>query len=142
MLNVLFSGYECIAEITLNALLGFYCSAMISLDDALGIHPTMLQFRTERTSVLASNIANVDTPNYKAKDVTFNAVMSEIGGVSSTRIQTDTMYRIPVQRSRDGNTVELQSEQARFAQNSMEYHQSLQFLKSKVSGLKRAIEGQ
>ncbi len=115
---------------------------MINLDEALGVHPMMLQYRTERTSVLASNIANADTPNYKARDVTFSAVMSHVGSVSGSSIQTDTLYRIPVQRSRDGNTVELQSEQARFAQNSMEYHQSLQFLKSKVSGLKRAIEGQ
>ncbi|KQH85576.1 flagellar biosynthesis protein FlgB [Vibrio furnissii] len=116
---------------------------MINLDEALGVHPMMLQFRTERTSVLASNIANADTPNYKAKDVSFNVVMTGLmEETSAIGIQTESLYRIPVQRSRDGNTVELQSEQARFAQNNMEYQQSLQFLKSKISGLKRAIEGQ
>ncbi|SDH13842.1 flagellar basal-body rod protein FlgB [Vibrio xiamenensis] len=115
---------------------------MINLDDALGVHPMMLQYRTERTAVLASNIANVDTPNYKAKDLTFNAVMSSVSSDRSLTLETDSLYRIPVQRTRDGNTVELHSEQARFAQNSMEYQQSLQFLKAKVSGLKRAIEGQ
>ncbi|MFV0575302.1 MAG: flagellar basal body protein [Vibrio sp.] len=115
---------------------------MINLDAALGVHPMMLQYRTERTTVLASNIANVDTPNYKAKDVTFNAIMNDISGADRISLQKETLYRIPMQRSRDGNTVELQAEQAKFAQNSMEFHQSLQFLKSKVSGLKKAIEGQ
>ncbi len=115
---------------------------MIDLDSALGVHPMMLQYRTERTQVLASNIANADTPNYKAKDISFEAVMSGVGMQSQTTIQTQEMYRIPVQRSRDGNTVELQAEQAKFAQNSMEYYQSLQFLKSKVSGIKSALTGQ
>lgn len=117
-------------------------NTMINLDAALGVHPMMLQYRTERTTVLASNIANVDTPNYKAKDVTFNAIMNDISGADRISLQKETLYRIPMQRSRDGNTVELQAEQAKFAQNSMEFHQSLQFLKSKVSGLKKAIEGQ
>lgn len=114
---------------------------MINLDNALGVHPMMLQYRTERTQVLASNIANADTPNYKAQDLSFNAVMSNVSG-QGYQVQTESMYRIPVQKSRDGNTVELQAEQAKFAQNSMEYYQSLQFLKSKVSGIKSAITGQ
>ncbi len=115
---------------------------MINLDNALGVHPMMLQYRTERTQVLASNIANADTPNYKAMDISFNSVMSDVSGQKNYQIQTESLYRVPMQKSRDGNTVELQSEQAKFAQNSMEYYQSLQFLKSKVSGLKTAINGQ
>ncbi len=115
---------------------------MVNLDDALGIHPDMLNYRMQRTSVLASNIANVDTPNYKAKDLSFDVVMSGIGNNQSLSITDQVMYRIPTQKTRDGNTVELQSEQTRFAQNAMEYQQSLQFLKQKISGLRTAIEGQ
>ncbi len=115
---------------------------MINLDDALGIHPEVLKYRMERTSVLASNIANVDTPNYKAQDVTFEVAMSRAGQRESNSLDTQLMYRIPAQRTRDGNTVELQAEQAKFAQNAMEYQQSLQFLKQKISGLRSAIEGQ
>ncbi|UJF18017.1 flagellar basal body protein [Vibrio sp. SS-MA-C1-2] len=115
---------------------------MINLDDALGIHPQMLQYRTSRTAILTSNIANVDTPNYKAKDLQFSSVLQGVGAERSYQIETNQLFRIPIQRSRDGNTVELESEQARFAQNAMEYQQSLQFLRSKISGLNKAIEGQ
>ncbi len=109
-------------------------------DDVLGIHPQMLQFRAQRAAVLASNIANVDTPNYKARDVTFEQVYLSVND-GAGRIDTQDKYRVPMQRSRDGNTVELHSEQARFAENSQRYEQSMQFLKSKVRGLKSAIEG-
>ncbi|MGR5347553.1 flagellar basal body rod protein FlgB [Vibrio mediterranei] len=104
-----------------------------------GIHPQMLQYRARRTEVLASNIANVDTPNYKSRDLTFEAVMNELDNTAS--IETQTMYRIPVQRSRDGNTVEIHAEQAKFAENTMRYNQSMQFFKSKIKGLQSAIEG-
>ncbi|WP_418368978.1 flagellar basal body protein [Vibrio breoganii] len=111
------------------------------MDDLLGVHPQMLAMRAERTAVIASNIANVDTPNYKARDISFEATLS---GLSSSvpDIETEMQYRMPFQKSRTGNTVELNVEQAKFAQNTAEYHQSLQFLKSKVSGLNTAITGQ
>ncbi|MBC7001596.1 flagellar basal body rod protein FlgB [Photobacterium sp. BZF1] len=115
---------------------------MINLDNALGVHPEMLSYRLERTAVLSSNIANVDTPNYKSMDIQFDAVMGGLGNGSDWQISTSLKYRIPMQRSRDGNTVELETEQARFAQNVMDYHQSLAFLQSKLNGLKTAIKGQ
>jgi flagellar basal-body rod protein FlgB len=115
---------------------------MIDLDQALGVHPQMVQFRLDRASVLSSNIANVDTPNYKAVDVSFDAIMSGIGTGKTWQIDSQMLYRIPVQRTRDGNTVELEAEQARFAKNVMDYHQSLAFLQSKINGLKTAIKGQ
>ena len=106
--------------------------------DLLGIHPEMLQFRAKRTEVLASNIANVDTPNYKARDLSFDSAYSSS---SEMQLLESIKYRIPSQRSRDGNTVELHVEQAKFAENTMRYNQSMQFMKSKISGLKSAIEG-
>ncbi len=115
---------------------------MINLDEVLGVTPMMLAYRAERTQVLASNIANVDTPNYKARDLSFSTVMNSISDESKQpQLETQTLYRIPTQRSRDGNTVELQHEQAVFSENSMQYQQSLQFLKSRISGLKKAIDG-
>ncbi len=115
---------------------------MIHLDDTLGVHPKMVQFRLDRAAVLSSNIANVDTPNYKAMDLRFEAVLSGIGHSKDWYIGTAAQYRIPVQRTRDGNTVELENEQARFAKNVMDYHQSLAFLQSKINGIKSAIKGQ
>ncbi len=55
--------------------------------------------------------------------------------------EVETKYRVPMQPSEDGNTVELNSEQARFSQNSMDYQSSLTFLNLQLSGLKEAIEG-
>ena len=115
---------------------------MIHLDKALGVHPEVVQFRLDRAAVLSSNIANVDTPNYKAMDLTFNAVLSGIGSTKAWAMDSSMQYRIPVQRTRDGNTVELETEQARFAKNVMDYHQSLAFLQSKINGLKSVIKGQ
>ncbi len=114
---------------------------LIDIDTALGVSPAMLQLRANRAEVIASNIANVDTPNYKAKDMKFTAVMNHLESSSISRIESDVLYRVPFQKSRDGNTVELQNEQSKFAQNAMEYQQSLQFFKSKISGLEKAING-
>lgn len=114
---------------------------MIDIEAALGVSPTMLQLRAQRAEVIASNIAHVDTPNYKAKDIKFTAVMNSLDSGSVSRVESDVLYRIPFQKSRDGNTVELQNEQSNFAQNAMEYQQSLQFFKSKISGLEKAING-
>ncbi|EGQ9284373.1 flagellar basal body rod protein FlgB [Vibrio parahaemolyticus] len=109
-------------------------------ENVLGVHPQLLQFRAQRAEVLASNIANVDTPNYKARELTFEHVLSGVMG-QSIDIGVTEKYRIPMQKSRDGNTVELYSEQARFAENTQRYNQSMQFMKSKIKGLQKAIEG-
>ncbi|MEZ9708840.1 flagellar basal body rod protein FlgB [Vibrio breoganii] len=112
---------------------------MINFDDALGLHPQMLQFRASRMEVIASNIANVDTPGYQAKSLSFDAAMAQASKGSDLGIQE--MYRIPMQKSRTGNTVELFHEQAAFQKNAMEYEQTMKFLKSKVSGINKAITG-
>lgn len=114
----------------------------LKLDNALGIHPQMLQFHTQRTQVLANNLANADTPNYKAQDLSFSATFNKINTHSSEfNLAQETLYRIPFQRSATGNTVELGVEQAKFAENSVNYQTSLSFLKMKISGLRSAIEG-
>lgn len=125
-------------------------------DEALGIHPQALALRGRRAEVLAANLANTDTPGYKARDFDFQAVLnneipsmrlattqathvqSETGLVTSTQMQ----YRIPMQPSLDGNTVDTQLEYSNFAANSLEYQTSLRFLNSRIQGLMLAIKGQ
>ncbi|MFA0441109.1 flagellar basal-body rod protein FlgB [Vibrio sp. 10N.286.49.C2] len=117
----------------------------ISFENALGVHPNALDFRVQRTKVLASNLANVDTPGYLARDLSFKAVMGQVtpNGVSSNvpQLMVESQYSMPYQNSKDGNTVELGVEQAKFAQNNMDFQTSLTFLNMKLSGLAKAIEG-
>lgn len=112
----------------------------ISFQQALGVHPQAVELRLERTELLTANLANVDTPNFKAKDIDFAAEMQRASR-NSTMPEPTAMYRVPMQPSEDGNTVELNTEQARFSQNSMDYQSSLTFLNLQISGLRTAIEG-
>ncbi|MBE96880.1 flagellar basal body rod protein FlgB [Marinobacter sp.] len=130
----------------------------ISLDKALGIHQHALEGRVRRAEVLANNLANADTPGYKARDVDFQAMMQKaqdsMSGFGMTRTHeshmdtssmgadSELLYRVPHQPSVDGNTVDAQQEQTRFMRNAMDYQASFQFLDGKVSGIKKALSGQ
>lgn len=113
----------------------------ISFDKALGVHPQALQLRLTRAELLSTNLANVDTPNFKAKDIDFAAQMQRSNQSLFSAAGAEVKYRLPYQPSADGNTVALDVEQAAFAKNSMDYQMSLTFLKMKFSGLRAAIEG-
>jgi flagellar basal-body rod protein FlgB len=114
----------------------------IQLDKALGIHTQMLQFRAERTQILANNLANADTPNYKAQDLTFSATFNKLNAQDTQlNLSKETLFRTPFQRSENGNTVEIGIEQAKFAETTVNYQTSLTFLKMNIAGLKSAIEG-
>ena len=117
----------------------------ITFENALGVHPEALNFRVQRTKVLASNLANVDTPGYLAKDLSFTTVMNQVtaGGVNKPvpKFQVQAQYSVPYQNSKNGNTVELGVEQAKFMQNNMDFQTSLTFLNMKFNGLAKAIEG-
>ena len=127
----------------------------ISFQDAFAGHDQMLLFRTARASVLANNIANADTPNYKARDISFESMLSaerdrmqlagnddqHISGESSFAQDDDLLYRNGSQPSLDGNTVDMQREQAEFAQNSLQFDTSFMFLDRKISGMKKALTG-
>lgn len=126
------------------------------LDQAFGIHPQALQLRSRRSEVLAANLANTDTPNYKARDFDFRSVLKNetpamrMHATQSGHIQPDQglvaptqmQYRVPMQPSLDGNTVDSQLEYGNFASNALEYQTSLKFLTGKVKGLMLAIKGQ
>jgi flagellar basal-body rod protein FlgB len=134
----------------------------ISFNNALGIHEQALYMRSHRAEVLGNNLANVDTPNFKARDVDFSSLLDYANGQSpslaaaASRPQrtnerhmslnsddgSDLLYTMPSQPSIDGNTVEEQQEMARFAKNAMNYEASLSFLNSRFKGLQSAIQGQ
>lgn len=109
-------------------------------DQLFGIHATALQLRSQRMAMLASNIANAATPNYKAKDLNFSEALRLATDGEST--DAAVSYRVPIQPSLDGNTVELATEQTAFAENAIAYRSSLSFLQGRVSTMMRALKGE
>jgi len=133
----------------------------LSLDKAMGILPEAVNVRAKRMELLASNIANADTPNYKARDIDFRSALQAAageggnlpmarpqqghigpGGSGGTNGSLETLYRVPSQPSLDGNTVDPQLERAAFAENSLQYQSSLEFLNRRVSGIRDALRGE
>jgi flagellar basal-body rod protein FlgB len=110
-----------------------------------GIHGTALALRSQRLSMLASNIANAATPGYKARDIDFEKALSlaSSGGQQiGDAAEEAAAYRVPVTPSLDGNTVELSTEQTLFAENAVQYRTTLAFLEGRISTLKRALKGE
>lgn len=130
---------------------------MTILDRAFGITPTAMALRSERSSVLAANIANAETPNYLARDYDFSQVLrNAMDGTTSGLAATDgdhislvddstsgtTLYRLPTKGKTNGNTVEEEIEQAAFSENAVHYETSVQFLNGTIRGLRLAIKGE
>ncbi|MDD1792482.1 flagellar basal body rod protein FlgB [Enterovibrio makurazakiensis] len=128
----------------------------ISFDKALGIHQHTVGVRGQRAETLASNLANANTPGYKAQDVDFErALKAATSGASiglsrtdgrhitaSTNVSGQKMYRIPNQPDTgDGNTVDAQVERNLFMQNALEYQASLDFLGAKFKNMSKALKG-
>jgi len=105
-----------------------------------GIHASALQLRSQRMMMLASNIANAATPGYKARDLDFSKALDLAQRGSD--MQGAISYRVPVQSSLDGNTVEMATEQTAFAENALAYRSSLSFLSGRVNTLTRALKGE
>ena len=122
----------------------------MSLEDGLfGIHGKALALRSQRLSLLASNIANASTPNYKARDIDFDAALKEAtaqsdrGPADVGQAVDDAMgYRVPLQPSLDGNTVALSTEQPLFAENAVKYRTTLSFLEGRINTINRALKGE
>ncbi len=130
------------------------------LDEALRFQQTALSLRAARQELLASNIANADTPNYKAKDVDFasalqNALGGQAAGLTVARtapahlegsagtsvLGSPVMFRKPVQPSADGNTVDMDVERAQFADNALRYEASVKFVSEKLKSILAALQG-
>ncbi|MEO5812302.1 MAG: flagellar basal body rod protein FlgB [Rhodanobacter sp.] len=127
-------------------------------DNLFGIHTQALEVWQRRSEVLANNLANADTPDFKARDVDFAKVLAAAGGSTSgsaLALQTRSpgqigsggqtanalAYRVPTQPSMDGNTVDEQVEQAAFAANGVHYQASLSFITAQIRMLRTAITG-
>ncbi|SEJ36882.1 flagellar basal-body rod protein FlgB [Sphingomonas sp. OV641] len=105
-----------------------------------GVHGAALEVRAQRMNLLASNIANASTPNFKAKDIDFTQALASVerqGGIDGA-----TLYRTPDSPSMDGNTVELSKEQTAFAENAVQYQTTLSFLNGRINQLTRALKGE
>jgi flagellar basal-body rod protein FlgB len=127
------------------------------LDKAFGISPTAMLLRSQRGAVLASNIANANTPNYLARDYDFTSALrgamdgtqAGLAGDDGEHInlvnketQGVTLYRLPTKDKSNGNTVEEEIEQAAYSENAVQYQTSLQFLNGTIRGLRLAIKGE
>ena len=129
------------------------------LDTYLGVHADALKLQSKRMEVIADNLANSDTPGYKARDIDFRAAMAQANGADAplalaatsaghiatdpaTALNANLKYRVPLAPSLDGNTVDTQQEQAAFADNTVRYQATLSFLSGRIKGLLTAITGQ
>ncbi|BBP45505.1 flagellar basal body rod protein FlgB [Thiosulfatimonas sediminis] len=130
-------------------------------ESIFGIHERALQVRTMRGEVLASNLANADTPNYKARDVDFRQALRaesdkfakdslpmahtsgrHMTGDALLNTQDFLKYRMPTQPSLDGNTVEAHIEKAQYMENAMQHQATLEFIDSKIQGIRGALKGE
>lgn len=128
----------------------------ISFEAALGNSPKILALREKRGEILAANLANADTPNFKARELDFSRVLKKTMPEPTVLAHTHAAhfapespfmgaqlkYRNPNQVSLDGNTVEEHIEQAKYAENSLQYQASLQWVGGTFNELKSAFTGQ
>jgi flagellar basal-body rod protein FlgB len=136
----------------------------------MDVHAKALVLRAERQRVIASNIANADTPGYVARDINFKEALSQMTGASNAEVSRVTMqasnsttnprhmalsglsqsqlggsttaYAVQSQPSVDGNSVDLDRERASFVDNSVRYETTLRFINGSAKGILSAIQGQ
>ncbi len=122
--------------------------------DIFGIHEQALMVASRRMTLLAGNLANAETPGYKARDIDFRAVLGKATGEAALRTTNPrhldggdsiggsrVLYRSVMQPSLDGNTVDPSIERSQFMENALRYQATLRFLNGKISGLREAIGG-
>ncbi len=133
----------------------------LNLDTYLGVHADALKLQSQRMEVLANNLANADTPNFKARDIDFKTALAQAGAPDANLPLSTTSaghlggtgnggaesagalkYRVPLAPSLDGNTVDAQLEQAAFADNTVRYQATLSFISARLKNLMTAITGQ
>jgi flagellar basal-body rod protein FlgB len=127
---------------------------MTMLDTALGLSADALKLRAQRLDVIAGNIANASTPGFKARDMDVDGVLARLqaarnsgmgggfGALMSEQLNGGSLqYRSALVPSLDGNTVEMATEQAAFAENAVKYRASLGFLSSRIQTIMMALKG-
>lgn len=126
------------------------------LDNTLRFQQQALNLLTKRQNILASNVANADTPGYLAKDIDFSTELKKVvsnnfsapaaiqlsltsgrhlAGTNTAKQSVELLYRVPDQPSMDGNTVDMDRERMNFVDNNMKYQSSLTFLGSQIKGM-------
>lgn len=135
-----------------------------NLDAALALHQNALSIRAKRQEMIAANIANADTPNYKARDIDFNAALKNamagdntaafspaktdarhLDGTSTgmpTGKPGEALFRPMIQGNVDGNTVDMDVERNAFADNAIRYEASLTMINAQLKKMLIAIQGQ
>ncbi|MEZ8132218.1 MAG: flagellar basal-body rod protein FlgB [Porticoccaceae bacterium] len=124
------------------------------LDSAFAFSETALALRNQRMEVLSRNIANADTPGFKAQDIDFKSVLNDAQEMTSIRATqgghinnpqsastANLIYTIPFNSSVDGNTVELSVEQAKYGRAAAQYQATLRFIEGDISGIRKALRG-
>jgi flagellar basal-body rod protein FlgB len=122
---------------------------MTMLDTALGLSADALKLRAQRLDVIAGNIANASTPGYKARDLDADGALARLQAARKSgfdaamaeQLGGDVQYRSALVPSMDGNTVEMATEQAAFAENAVKYRASLGFLTSRIQTIMSALKG-
>jgi flagellar basal-body rod protein FlgB len=129
--------------------------SIINFEKVLGNHETALKLQSRRASTLSANIANADTPGYKARDLDFKEILKSstndllpMQKTSSSHLSSYGMdasgfqlkYRIPNQASLDGNTVDLDMEKSAYSENALRYQTSLRFITGKFKGMMKAFQ--
>jgi len=130
---------------------------MTTLTQDLSLFSQAMNLRTQRHQVLASNIANADTPNYKARDFSFenamqNALAGSVGGSvamtttsgrhlagSNADGSAALQYRKETQSAVDGNTVDMDVERSQIAENAMQYQIVSQLISDRIKGMRSAL---
>lgn len=133
---------------------------IVRLDDYLQTQQAALKLRSTRQEVLAANIANADTPGYKARDFDFKAAFQNALGNTTQRsamsashshhlqaqgsndiFGTPMLYRGELQSSIDGNTVNMDTEMSEFTDNALRYQAALTFMQKRIELMRNAIQG-
>jgi flagellar basal-body rod protein FlgB len=123
-------------------------------ENPFGIHEQAAAVRNKRMELIAANIANADTPHFKARDLDFKKILSasnpapmaatnvrhfETGEIESPNA---LVYRVPYNSSVDGNTVEIAVEQAQYGQAAADYQATMQFLENRINGIRKSLRGE
>ena len=137
---------------------------MISFDSALGIHPQALKLHMRRAELISANIANAETPGYKARDIDFQSMLQatqqagdsknarngmQLNNTHNLHLENTELsdskgilFRNPLQPSADGNTVDIHKEKAEFNDMSMRFMATHTFLNGRFRGLISAVRGE
>lgn len=133
-------------------------NVMKVFESAFKLHESAIQLRSQRLELIARNIANVDTPAFKAQDIDFQSSLKKVlsdsegstvlvthekhlGG-SSPRAEGEALFTVPFNTSIDGNTVEMSVEQAKYGRAAAKYQATLRFLESNIGGIRKALKGE